>query len=567
MKRNKLAIASCLILAMMTIIMLLVSSCQTAEKTTTTTTTTKPVVTSTTPTVTTTTPPTTTATTTSAPTAVHPSPTGTLKVAMADLADETFLPWNGAAGRKFYVDTINEYLIYLDPATRTATPGLATSWQMSPDGKTWTIKLRQGVQWQENNGEFTSADVQYTFQRIMEPTSMASQASTFRSELSSIDTPDKYTAVFNLKTPDFFLWSKLSNQISNFIVCKAYVTKVGDAAADAHPIGTGPYTLADHKKGVSITVTTIPGVETQWRVTPQYKTIVFYGVPEESTRVAMLKAGEADMAPISMDSVDSVKAVKFQILSIDSMWAPRIVFGGLVQTDPARYNASAPWAQQSVRQALNYAVDKNAIAQTIFHGQATANFHPFLFTTLPAPVYPYDVAKAKQLIAAAGYPNGFPVTLYTCPRNPGAQLPDIGLAVATYWQAVGVSVKVIPTDYPTIRAMWNAGKDTNMFFTHIASPPLSPDDSGTLTAGYTDKSVFATFTSTQLDTMANAALNEPDVAKRTTDMANIYNYLIDQADYLYLTSVNEPYATGPGIATWPTIFAYPTNFDSITKVK
>jgi peptide/nickel transport system substrate-binding protein len=325
--------------------------------------------------------------------------------------------------------------------------------------------------------------------------------------------------------------------------------------------------MAEHKRAASIKVTTIPGVESHWRITPEFKDIIFYGTPEESTRVAMLKTGEADMAPISMDSVDAVKAVKFKILSIDSMWAPRIVFGGLVQTDPKRYNASAPWAQQSVRQALNYAVDKNAIARTIFHGQASASFHPFLFTTLAAPVYPYDVAKAKQLIASAGYPNGFPVTLYTCPRNPGAQLPDIGLAVATYWEAVGIKVKVVPTDYPTIRARWNAGTANDMFWTHIASPPLSPDDSGTLTAGYTDKSVFATFTSKELDAKAAAALNEPDPVKRAAIMADIYSYLIDQADYLYLTAVNEPYATGPAIATWPTIFAYPTNFDSITKVK
>jgi peptide/nickel transport system substrate-binding protein len=249
------------------------------------------------------------------------------------------------------------------------------------------------------------------------------------------------------------------------------------------------------------------------------------------------------------------------------MWAPRIVIGGLVQTDPNRYNGTAPWSKKEVRQALNIAIDKDAIARNIFKGEASANFHPFLFTTLDKPVYPYDAVKARQMLKDAGYPNGFQINLYTCPRSPGAQLPDIGLAVATYWEAVGISVKVYPTDYPTIRASWTGGKAQNMFWTHIASPPLSKDDSGTLTAGYTDKSVFATYTSADLDKKAQAALNEPDIAKRATIMADIYSYLIDQADYLYLVSVNEPYAANPIVATWPTVFNYPTNFDQVTKSK
>jgi ABC-type transport system substrate-binding protein len=79
--------------------------------------------------------------------------------------------------------------------------------------------------------------------------------------------------------------------------------------------------------------------------------------------------------------------------------------------------------------------------------------------------------------------------------------------------------------------------------------------------------VFATFTSKELDAKATAALNEGDVTKRTAMMADIYSYLVDQADYLYLTTVNEPYAAVSTIGTWPTVFNYPSNFDMITKAK
>ncbi len=567
MKRNKLLVASSVALIVMTVIMLLVSSCQTTEETTTPAVTTKPATTTSPPATTkpaTTTPQTTPATTT-APAPVK-TPTGILKVAMPGLEDETFLPWNGAAGRKFYIDTIFEYLLYLDPATKMPLPGLATSWEMTPDGKTWTIKLRQGVQFHENWGELTSADVKYTFERQMEPSSKASQASTFRSYDLTITTPDKYTAVFNLNTADFTFWNRLSNTISNHIVCQKYIEQVGDDRADSHPIGTGPYTLAEHKHGTSIKVTTIPGVGNHWRVTPDFKDIIFFGTPEESTRVAMLAVGEADMAPISLDSVKTVvENYKFNILSQKDSWAPRILMGGLVQTDPVRYNPSAPWAKKEVRQALNYAVDKEAIARNIFHGQARANFDPHCFIDQAAPAYPYNAAKAKQMLADAGYPDGFDVTFYTCARNPGAQLPDIGLAVATYWEAVGIDVKIVPTDYPTIRASWTGAKAQNMFWTHTYGAPIAQDDPGGLTAAYTEKSVFCIFDTPELTAMANAALNEPDSAKRTALLKDIWSYLTDQAVFIFLVSAEEPYAVNPIIGSWPTITNYPTNFDSITR--
>jgi peptide/nickel transport system substrate-binding protein len=569
MKRNKLVLACSLALILMTVFMLLVGSCKTTETTTAPATTTKPVVTTTpaaTTTPTATTPKTTPATTT-APTAAKKSPTGVLKVAMPGLEDETFLPWNGAAGRKFYIDTIFEYLLYLDPATKLPLPGLAKSWEMTPDGKTWTIKLQEGVQFQEGWGELTSADIKYTFERQMEPSSKASQASTFRSFDLTVETPDKYTAVFKLNTADFTFWNRLSNTISNHIVCKKYVEQVGDERADSHPIGTGAYTLAEHKRGVSIKVTTVPGVENHWRVTPEFKDIIFYGVPEESTRVAMLKVGEADMAPISLDSVNTVKASKFNILAQKDSWAPRILMGGLVETDPVRYNPTAPWAKKEVRQALNYAVDKDAIARNIFHGAARSNFNPHNFVDQAAPAYPYNEAKAKQMLADAGYPDGFDVTFYTCARNPGAQLPDIGLAVATYWEAVGINVKIIPTDYPTIRASWTGAKAQNMFWTHTYGAPIALDDPGGLTAAYTDKSVFAIFTTPELDKMSDAALSEPDSAKRLALLKDIYDYLTDEAVFIFLISAEEPYAVNPVIGSWPTITNYPTNFDQITKAQ
>ena len=87
--------------------------------------------------------------------------------------------------------------------------------------------------------------------------------------------------------------------------------------------------------------------------------------------MAMLRTGEVDLAPISYDSVDAIKASGLNVISVPKTWSPAIRFGGLVMTDPKRYRPKNPWADKRVRQALNYAVDKEAIVRTIFYGEAS----------------------------------------------------------------------------------------------------------------------------------------------------------------------------------------------------
>ena len=325
--------------------------------------------------------------------------------------------------------------------------GLIVKWDLSKDGKTVTFYLRKGVQFQEGWGEMTSADVKYSIERMIDKTSIGSPAANLRNIIEKVEAPDPYTVVVTQKLPYIGLVGGYMNDTNagGIIVSKKYVESVGDEKANAHPVGTGPYTLAEeHKKGGPIKLVTVPGVENHWRVTPAYKNVTFLLAPEEATRVAMLKNGEADLAPISYDSIDTVKASGLHIASIQKEWGPLIRFGGIVTTDSKRFNSSAPWAKKEVRQALNYAVDKEAIAKSIFKGEAvpTGASMPLGVWSDITP-YPYDPAKAKQLLAQAGYPNGFPLPLRTFTTNPGAELPAIGEAVALYWKAVGIDVKIV----------------------------------------------------------------------------------------------------------------------------
>ena len=501
---------------------------------------------------------------TTVPTPAVKSPTGSIVVALSTLEAETFLPWNGGGGRTSYLAMIYEYLVYLDPKTGELKPGLATKWEMSADGKMLTLDLRRGVQFHDNNGELTADDVKYSLERIAAQDSIAGPAGILRNTFDTIETPDPYKVVIKLKvsSPDL-LAGYLSDANQAVIVSKKYVTSAGDAKANTQPIGTGPYALIEeHKKGGPIKLGTIANVEKHWRVVPAYKNVTFLLVPEEATRVAMLKNGEADLAPISYDSIDAIKAAGLKVVSIEKSWSPIIRLGGLIATDPKRFKADNPWAKVQVRQALNYAIDKATIAKTIFRGEATPGGSgdpvPPFYDVEP---YPYDVAKAKQLLTEAGYPNGFPITLKTFTTVPGAELPTIGEAVALYWKAIGIDVKIVPTDFGTVRGEWTGGKAIDYVWIHRG---LAFADPFTAAATEYKDNPFAVFVTAEYADLFNKSSAEVDPKKRQQLALEYGKLMREQAANIFLVFANEPYGASKKVGAWPTIRVRPQNIDMIT---
>lgn len=490
--------------------------------------------------------------------------TDSLTVALSNLEAETFLPWNGGGGRTSYLAMIYDYLVYQDPKTEALNPGLASKWEMSADGKSWTFHLRKGVQFQEAWGELTSADVKYTIEKMIDPKSVAGPSGSLRTLIDSVSAPDPYTVVINMKTPYPELdRGYLSDNNQVVIVCKKYVDTVGEDKANTHPIGSGPYTLAEpHQKGGSIKLTLVAGGG-NWRSTPEFKNVTFLSIPEEATRVAMLKTGEVDLAPISFDSIKTIKATPgLHITSIPTDWSPLIRFGGMVTVDPKRYKADNPWAKKEVRQALNYAIDKESIAKNIFQGEAVPGgssmpVAPF-YDIKP---YPYDPTKAKQLLAAAGYPNGFSITLKTFTTSPGAELPAVGEAVAMYWKAIGIDVKIVPTDWGTVRGEWTGGKALDYVWTHRG--PAYADSATALTQDFGPGVFLAYATQQTLDLLTKLG-NELDAKKREQIAMEFGQLVHDDASGVFLVFANEPYGASKKVGNWPTLRVRPDNFDLIT---
>ena len=490
-------------------------------------------------------------------------PAEALTVAFANLGEQTFLPWNGTITRNPYMNAIYDFLTYLEPGTGNIIPGLATRWEMSSDGKTWTFWIRKGVQFQGGWGELTADDVVYTIKRASAPEVQYGTGTQLRGWLDKVETPEPYKVVCHLKIPlaDFYATSPANSQQLG-IVSKKYVETVGDEKANSQPIGSGPYAFIEHKRGSYIKLQARN--ERHWRVVPQFKNINFLLVPEESTRVAMLRTGECDLAPISYDSVDTIRASGLNIISVPKTWAPTIKMGGLVMTDPKRYKSNNPWADKRVRQALNYAVDKEATVGKIFHGEASpigaTQIIPEWYDMKP---YPYDPTRAKQLLAEAGYPKGFDITLKTFPSTPGAELPVMGEVVAMYWNQIGLNVKIVPTDWNTVRSEWNSGKSLDYVWTHRGAS--FPSSATGVSIEYIAQMAYASFVTEKTETMVSNIMKELDLNRRSVMVREMGEYLRDEACAVFIAFANEPYGASKRVGRWPTVPGNIVNMEHITR--
>ena len=273
-------------------------------------------------------------------------------------------------------------------------PNLAESWTVSADEREWTFKLRKGVKFHDGT-PLTSASVKYHFDRILDIKEASSIKSLF-TVIEEMQTPDDHTIVFRTKTPFGPFLNYLAHGGAG-IVSRAAVEKWGKDFP-LHPVGTGPYKLEEFLVGQRVVLARNPD---HWRGAPSFERIVFKTIPEDGARVAALEAGEVDtIIPIPFTSVARLRARK------DLQVAPKPVITMMY----IGFNLSkAPFDDPKVRQALHMAVDRRGIVDRILGGFASVADSPMgrgTFGYSPSPTYDYDPAKAKALLAEAGWRPG-----------------------------------------------------------------------------------------------------------------------------------------------------------------
>jgi peptide/nickel transport system substrate-binding protein len=328
-------------------------------------------------------------------------------------------------------------------------PGLAESWSVSPDGLAYDFVLRRGVTF--HNGEpVTADDVKFSFERYR-----GAAATSLKQRVSAVDVIDARHVRFRLKEPwpDFMTFYGTPATGAGWIVPKKYVQTVGDDGFKRAPIGAGPYRFVSFTPGVELV---LEAYEQYWRKVPNVKRLVFKVIPDEVTRLAALKRGEVDIVySIRGELAKELQRTPGLTLKPTVIPAPFwLVF--LDQWDP-----KSPWHDARVRLAANVAIDRDTInrAETLGYSKIAASIIPssFEFFWQP-PLYRFDPSKAKELLAAAGYPNGFDAGHYYC----DASYSNLAEGVVNYLGAVGIRTDIVPLERAAFFAQFREKKLKNV---------------------------------------------------------------------------------------------------------
>jgi peptide/nickel transport system substrate-binding protein len=329
--------------------------------------------------------------------------------------------------------SIYDQLVMRDAAFKIV-PSLATSWE-NPDDTTWVFKLRQGVSF--HNGEpFDAAAVKWPFERFVAPETKNIYASML-GPVAEVQIVDDYTVRVITTDPFPALLENLAYSV--FIGPPQAMQQQGEDFFK-NPIGTGPFRFVSWAPGEKLVVEAVPN---HFNGNPKIKTVVWQPVMEEATRVTALRTGSADL--ITSIAPGQIPQVEGQP-GISVIRTPSQSFLVLIM------NAGRPpFDDQRVRQAMNYAIDKQVIIRTLLGGNGTVlpapagpaheGYDPQL-----APMYDYDPDKAKALLNEAGVGNGFSITLDT-PEGRYLQDKPIAEAVGGMLGKIGVQVKVNPYEW------------------------------------------------------------------------------------------------------------------------
>jgi peptide/nickel transport system substrate-binding protein len=277
-------------------------------------------------------------------------------------------------------------------------PSLVTRWSESEDGRTYDFELRQGVTF-HNGDPFTAEDVQFTFERYK-----GASAGELKQKVKAVEIVTPHHVRFHLHEPwpDFLTFYGTMATGIGWIVPKKYIEHIGSDAFKNHPVGLGPYRLVSHQPGIEVV---LEANTDYWRKTPHVKRLVMKSVPEATTRLAMLKQQEADVAYGLFGTLaeDVRRDPNLKLVALQGQATQWMGFAD-------QYDPKSLWSDTRVRLAANHAINWAAINEAENLGQATltGGIIPRKFTyTLPLEPYGYDPRKAQHLLKEAGYAHGF----------------------------------------------------------------------------------------------------------------------------------------------------------------
>jgi peptide/nickel transport system substrate-binding protein len=480
-----------------------------------------------------------------------------------------------------YGRIIGGYLIS-DNERKEMVPGIASQWGLSTDGLTWTFTIRKGVKFHDGL-ELTAEDVLWTLQHYIGSQAheylLSSNAKRVSRNMQKIELsgPDKVSLA--TKVPETSLAARVSEAGTSWYHMMPRRAKLRDSDAelayDNNPVGAGPMKLVKHVKASLMKFERFDdfyyqpknGFPEDKRV--NFQSLDLFLVPEEATRVAAVRAGEADLVPASLPSRKQVEA-----------GGGRLVFGREGVAVEVRllgcWEPQYPCHDKRVRQALDYAIDKELIRDKLYGGSEVfqvkgwQSVSPSAIGYTPAlDPWPFDPKKARQLLADAGYPGGKGFGKLIVNTYPSTGLPLVvegAQLAADFWRReLNLDVEVKVSDSVGVKKKEQAGELYGQILWRDNEIQVEP--TSLIASDYGDpKSLRRLHNDPELYRLAQETVQVLDPDKRAEAYRKLFPRLRDESHLLGIGYANIPWAVGPRVLTWRpyTMSAYPSALHTIT---
>lgn len=430
---------------------------------------------------------------------------------------------------------------------------LAESYEISEDSLTYTFHLRKGVKFHDGT-DFNAAAVKANIDRILVKDNnlgirryfVVTKDDVQTNRVESIETPDDYTIIFKLATP----YSPFINKLT--LVCMispAAIEKYGNEGLITNPVGTGPYVFKEWVEGDHMTATKNADY---WGTAPGVDSLTIKEVPEAGSRTAMLQTGEADFIyPMPSDQISAVENTGDITVNATTSTIMRYV--------TLNTNLEA-LSDVKVRQAMNYAIDRNAYVKLMYAGYgapATSVMAPAISYYSEQTPYEYDLEKAKALLAEAGYADGFKLTIWG--DNSTQEVKGMTF-IKQQLEQVGIEVEVVPMEPATVSdKIYVPLEEAEINMWYVNWSPSSCDADGAMRALFYSTMCPPTSANTayynnpELDALLDQGIESADPAELTTIYSEAQSILWNDAPWLFLGNdknifANKTYLSGVTVA-------------------
>jgi peptide/nickel transport system substrate-binding protein len=507
---------------------------------------------------------------------------GSLTIAMKTFGNETFQANLTPVSMLIFP----LYDTFLQRDTQgTLVEGAVTEWTMSSDGTTWDLKTREGMTFHDGTA-VTGEDIKFNLDISLRPKAKG----VFKKKTKEVRLIDNDTVSITFLEPWLTYPSEQLHRDSKIIPKNAY--EAAEAATDwpeswnTSPVGSGPYKFVEQVFGHS---TDYEAFLDYWGGQPHFKDLRLLLVPEDTTRKALLKTGKVDAIAVSVLDVEELTKKDIRIIKNPGAVNSFFWFANSYRPTDEGWDASLPWVAdidgpaedweraRKVREAFNLAVDRDGIHQVIYNGLAEKTALPFMGTGVPGSEYradlkpyPFDPARAKQLLKEANFPMDMTITIASFILSGAPEMPEIAQAAATMWETnLGIKTEIFNTEWRAGVGAAQRDKTTASFDISVmrnSTRPTALDNSKYFTQ---DSWSYCYMVGDEFYDLYKSGTTALDIELQNQIAGEVFSFAYREFCTVPIAIVPVLYAVSDRIGDWPLQPGHPWfhNYQFITKAK